>query len=158
KVGKTRLALTLAQAAAARVAPWPGAQPLDVGDVGVAVIEAEEPAVDTLRTLDSLARLAPRDRSWEARLLLFARDPLLDGGVAPLLRLDSDGLALLRRLASGCGLVVLDSLSRLKPPGVEERDNDHMTRLLDELQRIASEASCYLLLLHHEGHADRDDP
>jgi hypothetical protein len=41
---------------------------------------------------------------------------------------------------------------------VEEIDNDAMTAMLAEMHRIAAEERCYLLLLHHVGHADRDDP
>jgi hypothetical protein len=158
KVAKTRLVLSVAQAASAGVALWPGLPALELG--AVAVVEAEEPAADTVRVLDSLTTCAEprRDRDrWQARLLLFARDRELDPRVGPLLRLDFDGLALLRRLARGCGLLVLDSLSRLKPPALEEHNNDQMTGLLDELQRIAEAERCYVLLVHHQGHADRDD-
>ncbi len=155
KVAKSRLAFSLALAAAAKASPWPDADPLDLGLA--AIIEAEEPAADTVRTLDQLALMGKLPR-WESGLRLFARDPLLDERAAPLFRLDADGLGLVRSLAAECGLLVLDSLSRLKPPAIEERDNDGMTALLDALQRIAAEESCYLIMLHHEGHADRDDP
>jgi hypothetical protein len=124
-------------------------------------VTAEETGADMVRMLDGLALLAQpqRDRErWETRLRLYARDPALDPRVAPILRLDPDGFALLRPLARTCGLVVVDSLSRIKPPHVEEIDNDAMTALLDELHRIATEERSYVLLLHHEGHADRDDP
>ena len=77
KVGKTRFCLNLALAAAAGVPPWPGAPgPLELGPV--AIVEAEEPAVDTLRTLDGLALFAQPGTKWESMLALFALDPSLD--------------------------------------------------------------------------------
>jgi hypothetical protein len=54
------------------------------------------------------------------------------------------------------GLVVLDSLSRLKPPGMKEIDNDDMTAWLDELHSMSEETGAYFLLIHHKGHTERD--
>lgn len=121
KVAKTRLALSLAQAWAAGVAPWPGAPALP--GTAALVVSAEEPAERVARTLRELALLAdPRREGWEERLTLVARDAeLLPDAARPLLCLDHAGLDVLRGVARGAGLVVLDSLSRLVPPGTDER-------------------------------------
>jgi hypothetical protein len=77
-----------------------------------------------------------------------------------MLTLDDRGLAMLRAVLRAAheagkpfGFVVLDSLSRLKPPSVEENDADGMTEWLDALAEIASSFGVYLLLIHHAGHS-----
>ena len=97
-------------------------------------------------------------RTWEDRFHIVARDPELSGDLKPLLILDKSGLNGLeqmlreaREAGDPVGLVVLDSLSRLKPPWVEENDNDAMSQWLDALDEIAQAHNVYILLIHHAG-------
>jgi replicative DNA helicase len=167
KTAKTRLALWLAQAWASGSTPWPGAERLP--GTRALVISAEQPAVRverTLRQLDAMAAAngVTRER-WTNRMVVVARDPELSGAGRPLLTLDAGGLQALRsglldarRKGDPFGLVVLDSLSRLKPGDAEENDNDAMSALLGRLQEIAEEAGAYIVLIHHVGHSERQDP
>jgi hypothetical protein len=154
KTGKTSLALWIVVRWALGFAPWDGAPTLPGS--GVFIISREQPLV----RIDSLLRRFGRSESWESSVFIVGRDPELATPLRPLLTLDSKGLSLLRQVldeakAAGdpIGLVVLDSLSRLKPSGVEENDNDRMSEWLDWLEEIAVEFNVYVLLIHHKGHA-----
>jgi hypothetical protein len=163
KVGKTTLALLLAQAWGAGVLPWDDAEALP--GTRALVVSAEQPAarIDaTMRRLDTTHADLTRD-GWTERVVVVARDAELPAPLRRLLVLGDGGLAALRsgllqakRAGDPFGLVVLDSLSRLKPPDVEENDNDGMSRWLDALQRLAEDLGVWIVLIHHAGHADRD--
>ena len=58
-----------------------------------------------------------------------------------------------REAGDPIGFVVLDSLSRLKPPEVDENDNDGLTAWLDALEAIAFEEGAHIILIHHQGHS-----
>jgi hypothetical protein len=128
------------------------------------VISAEQPASRieaTLRRLDAMAGVS-RER-WTDRLTIVARDPELPPAGRALLRLDERGLSALQVALEGArvagdpfGLLILDSLSRLKPADVEENANDDMSRWLGELQELAESARVYTLVIHHRGHVERD--
>ena len=97
--------------------------------------------------------------TWPDRALIVARDPELAADATALLTLNDAGLRALQDMLreaqeSGdpIGLVVLDSLSRLKPPSVEESDNDQMAQWLDSLEAISLKFGVYILLIHHQGH------
>ncbi len=157
KSGKTTFALDLARSWAQGVAPWPGAPPLP-GSRAL-VISREQPVSRIDATLRRLARHAGAGNAWEDRIAIMARDPELPDDARRLLRLDLAGLAALRGAlldardrGAPVGYVVLDSLSRLKPPGLEERDNDGLTEWLDALEEIASSCGVWLVLIHHVGH------
>jgi hypothetical protein len=164
KTAKTRFALSLALAWACGERPWDAAPVLPGSRV--LVISAEQPArriEQTLRQLEGVAGLS-RDR-WTEQIVLVARDPELPAAGEPLLSLSNtgglttlrDGLATAKRAGRPFGVVVLDSLSRLKPAEVEENDNDAMSTWLGRLQEIAEEAGAYLVLIHHRGFSERDE-
>jgi hypothetical protein len=153
--GKTTLALHLSQAWAAGASPWQGA-PLLPGS-GVLLISREQPGSRVAQVLGRLA--AESNADGFDRITLFAADQARDPETRQLFCLDATGMNSLRRILrearaadAAIGLVVLDSLSRLKPATVEEQSNDGMTRWLDELESIALEFGAFLLLIHHEGH------
>jgi hypothetical protein len=160
KSGKTTLALWLARAWCQRIAPWPDAPELP-GPRSL-VISREQPVSRLYGTLRRLQILAGH-RSIDAmidNIVIVGRDPELRPVDRRLLTLDEDGLSMLRgglqqaqRDGNPFGLLVLDSLSRLRPPGVEENDNDAMTAWLDRLEEIAVEFGVYILLIHHVGHS-----
>ncbi len=159
--GKTSYAGAIAQAWACGVSPWEGAPALP-GSRAL-VLSAEQPAerVDaTLRRLDTMSENVEREK-WSERLTLIARDPELSRSAARMLTLDGTGRALLRqgllrarREGDPFGLVVLDSLSRLVPEGLDENSNSEMTAWLAPLQELAEELAVYIILIHHVGHAE----
>ncbi len=162
-LGKTTLALHLAQSWVCGVEPWEGAPRLPGTR---AVFISREQSVRRIdrraRVLDTQNELVERE-AWTNRLLLVARDPDLPRELRPLLRMDEKGLPLLRQLLQQAkdegdpiGLVVLDSLSRLKPAGMKESDNDDMAEWLDELHGMSEETGAYVLLIHHKGHTERE--
>jgi hypothetical protein len=158
--GKTSLAMTVGLAWAQGREPWPGTPPLP--GTRVLVLSKEQPAkrLDALlRRLDSHCD-PPGTDDWPNRTLLVARDPELPHETRPLFTLDEQGLELLKEILEEAseagdpvGLLILDSLSRLKPPDFEEIDNDGMTRWLDALEAIAQVHRVYILLIHHQGHS-----
>ncbi|MCH8084136.1 MAG: AAA family ATPase [Myxococcales bacterium] len=161
--GKTTLALHVGQSWSCGVEPWEGAPRLPGSPV--LFISREQ----SVRRIDRRARVLDTQNSritrqaWTDRLLIVARDRDLPRALCPLLRLDEKGLPLLRQLLQQAkddgdpiGLVVLDSLSRLKPAGMSESDNDDMADWLDELHGMSEETDAYFLLIHHKGHVERD--
>jgi hypothetical protein len=159
KTGKTTFALMLARAWVAGVRPWPGTGKLP-GSRAL-VISREQPVGrldQTLRRLAGHSEDGSMDQ-WTDRISLVARDRELGPTGRRLLTLDEDGLSLLQSVLLAArdqddpfGLVVLDSLSRLKPPGIEEMDNDGMSHWLDRIEKIAIESDTYVILIHHAGH------
>ena len=162
KSAKTTLACAIARAWSSGEEPWPGAPKLP-GSRGL-IVSREQ----TVRRIDyTLRRLSTFGRGngaaawpWTDRLTIVGRDSKLPRAGRRLLTLDEDGRRLLRsgllaaqREGDPFGLVVLDSLSRLKPPEVEEIDNDGMAAWLDALEEIAVETGAYVLLIHHQGHS-----
>ena len=161
--GKTTLALHIAQCWGCGVEPWEGASRLP--GTRALFISREQ----NVRRIDRRARVLDtqnariKRETWSDRLLLVARDPDLPRELRPLLRMDEHGLPLLRQLLQQAkddgdpiGLVVLDSLSRLKPAGMSESDNDDMAGWLDELHGMSEEMGAYFLLVHHKGHVERE--
>jgi len=164
KVAKTTLALALSQAWCQGIAPWPGAP--DLPGSRAFILSAEQPAARIDATLRRLGVFAKRGSSdlWTRKLTVIARDAELPVQGRRLLCLDDEGLgrlrqALVRARESGApyGLGILDSLSRLKPPGLEENSADDMAGWLGQLQSLAEELELYLKLVHHVGHAGRDE-
>jgi len=163
KVGKTTLAGCIAQAWACGVPPWEGAP--DLPGSRALILSNEQPVerVDAmLRRMDTTNGGVSRDK-WSARITIVARDPELPKAAARMLTLDETGRALLRqgllrakRDGDPYGFIVLDSLSRLTPPGFEENDTAAMTGWLAPLQELAEELETYILVVHHQGHAERD--
>ena len=159
KSGKTRFALALGIAWSEALSPWTGAPALP--GTRVLVVSAEQSArrVDrVLRGLSLFVQGSKLDR-WTDRLAIVARAKSLPAAARPIFTLDSRGLQLLRSVLAGAreagdpfGLVVLDSLSRLKPPDADENSADDMTRVCAALQEIAESENVYVLLIHHRGH------
>ena len=160
KSGKTTYALAIARAWACGVPPWAGAPALPSSRVLVISREQNVNRIDaTLRRLDAHAHSGDREK-WTDRIAIVARDADLGRDLRRLLTLDAGGIELLRAellraKAAGdpFGLLVLDSLSRLKPPEVAENDPGEMAVWLDALEDLAEECSVYVLLIHHAGHS-----
>lgn len=158
KTGKTTLAFVIAKAWAEGASPWPGATPLPGSRV--LIVSREQPASridDLMRRLDHYCNPADWDL-WPDRTMIVGRD--LPEEARALLYIDENGLQALRAALQSAkesedpvGLLVLDSLSRLKPASIEESDNDGMSQWLDELEKIALDFGVYVLLIHHQGHA-----
>jgi hypothetical protein len=164
KTGKTTYAGFLAQCWGCGVSPWEGAPALP--GTRALILSAEQPAerVDaTLRRFDTTSEHVTREK-WTERVTLIARDPELPQAAARMLTLDATGRALLRqgllrakREGDPYGLVVLDSLSRLVPEELDENSNTDMSSWLAALQELAEELGVFVLLIHHVGHASRDE-
>jgi hypothetical protein len=156
EVGKTSLGFWMGQRWCEGRPAWEGCPDLPGSQV---LVISREPDV---RQIDSLLqRFAHFGTTgvWEDRIHIVARDPELSADLKPLLTLDQKGRGLLEQLlreakdtGDPIGLVVLDSLSRLKPDDVDENDNNAMYRWLDRLDAIAQAHSVYILLIHHAGH------
>jgi len=161
ETGKTSFALFIAQRWALGIPPWEGGRPLPGSRV--LIVSREQGIVH----IDGLLRRFGEslDPVWEDRVHIIARDEQLAPPLAPLLTLDDEGIerfdSLLREARDAgdpIGLVILDSLSRLKPPNVEENLNDQMSPWLDRLDGIAQEQDAHLILIHHEGHGREHAP
>jgi hypothetical protein len=130
------------------------------------VLSAEQPVerIDaTLRRMDVPHNQITREK-WSDRVTILARDPELPKSAARMFTLDDTGRALLRqsllrakREGDPYGLVVLDSLSRLAPDGMDENSNMEATAFLAPLQELAEELGVYIIMIHHVGHAGRGD-
>lgn len=159
KSAKTTLVLALGRAWCLGLAPWEGAPALPGSRFLVISREQAATRIDAVvRRMQAFALRGDHD-GWTDRTTIIARDAELCPEARRLLTLDDTGLALLhaslakaRSDGDPYGLVLLDSLSRLKPPDVEERDNDALTAWLDRLEEIASSTGSYVLLIHHQGH------
>lgn len=163
KTGKTTLAWLLGLAWATGRAPWEGAPALP--GTRVLILSGEQGARKCLRVLRRIARTANLGTfaEWRERVTIVGRRSEMTAIDRRLLRFDAEGLAALRHVLDAAeregdpfGLVIADSLSRLKPPAAATNDNDDMIGVLDPLAALAIEAGVYVLLIHHDGHsADR---
>lgn len=164
KSGKTTLALAIARAWAGGFAPWSGGVGRHGPGSRALVVSREQPVkrlANTLRRMHNTG--AQHGDPWGGdRLGLICRGTN-DPTARRMLELGNDGLEALRSVLAGAdkagdpiGLLVLDSLSRLKPPDVEENDNDGISRWLDSLESLCDRFGCWVLLIHHEGHTSRD--
>lgn len=159
KSAKTTLALAVARAWCLGVDLWPGAPNMPGSRALVISREQAVTRIDsTLRRLTLFAKDGRGDE-WADRLMVVGRDRDLPKEGRRLLTLDDGGLDALRAVllrarddGDAFGLVALDSVSRLKPPEIEERDNDGMTVWLDELEDLSAASGAYVLAIHHVGH------
>jgi replicative DNA helicase len=164
KTGKTTFAVYMAQSWACGVSPWEGAPALP-GSRSL-VISREQPVIRvdaTMRRLDTTSECITRE-AWTERLTIVARDPELDRTADRLMTLDSSGVELLRQCLDHArsegdpyGLIVFDSMSRLAPAGLDENSNVDVTHFLAPLQELAEKSETYLILIHHVGHAGRNE-
>ena len=175
QVGKTTLCVQIGMSWSAGEAPWQGAPELPGEDRSprVLMLSAEQ---TSRRIYSVMARLSDAQVSetdiayryfheWPRNLVLIGRDRPEHLELRPLhfamQRLGEDGIDLLRAGLEAAdppfGLLVLDSLSMLKPPGVSESSSDEMIPYLDRLASLAADFGCYVLAPHHVGHANRSD-
>ena len=160
KSAKTTFAAKVARDWALGESPWTGAPELPGSRALIVTREQSVTRVDsTLRRLSMFSQTDGRER-WTDRLTLVGRHDQLSPEERRLLTLDDEGVAMLRALllqatdvGDPFGLVVLDSLSRLKPPTLDENDNSMMAIWLDSLEDVASECASYVMLIHHVGHS-----
>jgi hypothetical protein len=159
KVGKSRLALWLAQRWAMGLPPWEGADPIPAGRVLILSVEQTVKIVDRV-----LVDCQPiDDASWEDEITIVSRHPTTSPREKRAFVLDNAGLAVLceelRAAQDGARpytLVVIDSLSRIKPPGCDENSNDGMTAWMQALETVADTFQAWIFLIHHEGHSGRE--
>jgi hypothetical protein len=161
KSGKSAFMCWIARAWALGIEPWGGAPKLPGSRVLFLSREQTVTRIDSIyRRLSTMAKGNGSDPwAWTDRITIVARDAELGSEGRRLLTLDEEGRAALRagllqakEAGDPYGLVVLDSLSRLKPAAVMENDTDTMAAWLDALEEIASEVGVYILLIHHQGH------
>lgn len=159
KTAKTRFALWLALAWAKGHRPWEGAPELPRGYV--TILSNETPAIEIEEMLRQLEAQTdtPNIERWSERINIIAYDQELSARARSLLTLDARGRAMLRSgLARDreqerpCSLLVLDSLSRLKPHDFDENSAGDMTAFLQPLQDLSREFACHQILIHHQGH------
>ena len=161
KVGKTTLALLLALAWSNGIEPWPGAPALR-GDSRAFILTAEQTPRRVAGLLQRLATSLDLPDGWQDRVTVRSAHSWLE----PHPYLDDDGRAFLFDRLAGAqaskigpfGLVVLDSASRLLPPGLDESSSSDVTPFLEPLQRLAEKHECVVLLIHHEGKTSYSDP
>jgi hypothetical protein len=119
----------------------------------------------TVRIIDRILvdYQADGDASWEDQLAIVSRHRTATTRERQTFRLDSEGLGVLveemntaREEGRPYKLVVIDSLSRIKPADCEENSNDDMSAWLQALETVADSQACHVLLIHHEGHSQRD--
>jgi hypothetical protein len=157
--GKTTFALHVATAWAAGCSPWMSAPSLLGSRVLVLSNEQNKSRVVTRvrRLIDGRALEVPFDH-WE-NLVVIGKD-CRDDLARRLRRLDTVGIDALReglihardQEQKPYGLVVLDSLGRLKPSNLSEQSNDDMVAFLDPLHQLAIDLDVYIVLIHHQGH------
>lgn len=150
--GKSRLCAALAGAWIKGSAEFMGRElrgPSDLGDRHVLIIGTDQNREDWQLTLSQsgLLRTYPTPEEPDEKLVqLHSRLTLhtLEEGI----RLDADGIALIRRWCDAhpnCG-VIIDSFSACLPPGVDE-DKASAARPVHDLN--AALGSCWGILLHH---------
>jgi hypothetical protein len=167
KRGKTTFGLHLASAWAQGLAPWSGTPNLQgTRAVYISAEQTVQRLERMLRRITKSSRLGSVE-GWTERVSLIGRASadlpgVVQEVISALQRLDRKNLQLLRaaleehdRQGDPVGLLVLDSLSRLKPPEISENDADEMTEWLGQLQALAADLGVYVLLIHHTGHANR---
>lgn len=132
-VGKGWLALSLAAAVASGHEKWLGQFPIERSG-GVIYVDGERGrqlmgprlkdmgrAMGSRPGVDLLFRPRKLDAQWLSALVAKHRP----------------------------ALVIVDSLSRLLPPGVKDTDNAAMTEVLGQLHDIAERYACCILVIHH---------
>jgi len=96
---------------------------------------------------------------WRGRITIVGRRREMTPSDRAILKLDADGIDIIYQVLKTAedegdpfGLIIADSLSRLKPGGASTQDNDDMVGVLDPLAALATELQVYVLLIHHDGH------
>ena len=161
KSAKTRFAMTLASAWCQGVAPWNGGP--DLPGTRSLFLSGEQSATRLGQMAQALQVGLPGGSidNLSCRMNIVARDSELDPFSRTLLVLDSRGRSALRSVLDSArdagdpfGLVVVDSLSRIKPSDLDENSSDDMTKFLDPLATLATETSTYIVVIHHAGHSE----
>jgi len=163
KTGKTTFAWLLGLAWATGRSPWEGAPRLPGSRV--LILSGEQGTRKCLRVLRRITQTAELGsfEDWRDRVTIVGRRAEMSPLDRKILRLDEDGIDIIRRVLKAAeeaghpfGLIIADSLSRLKPAGASTQDNDDMVGVLDPLAALSIEMGVYFLLIHHDGHnADR---
>lgn len=167
KTGKTTLAWLMALAWGQGLAPWPNAPKLPGSRV--LILSAEQGTRKCLRVLRRVTGSAHLGtfEGWVDRLSIVGRHRGMTEADRALLTLDDTGIDTLRATLEDAaergepfGLVVADSLSRLKPGGADFNNNDDMLNVLVPLAAVCQDHAAYMLLIHHAGHSAerRGDP
>jgi hypothetical protein len=102
-------------------------------------------------------------QGWEDQITVVSRHRTATEREKATFHLDAMGLGILAEVlieAAAAGrpysLLVIDSLSRIKPADCDENSNDDMTAWLQALETLADTHRAWLVLIHHEGHGQRD--
>lgn len=155
--GKSWFSLNIASAVAsvdeARVpAPWPGAV-LECPGTKVVYLSPDFPASELARRLKKLdnmrSDLVRKDSYWDNIYLVGdAPGVLLPRGIYGM---DSEGVIRFMDevVPEGASLVIIDTLSASLPDNVTENDNAGMSKVMNNIQKIASRCNVAVLLIHH---------
>jgi hypothetical protein len=148
KSGKSYFALSLALHIAHGIdfCGWTMGDPC-----GVLVIDAELRPVEITERLHQLCAFYRLARPKNLRFMALRGEP------TPL-----DVLTLRREIvdaAKGCGAsaIFFDCLYSLLPAGFEENNNDHMGRILREIDHICTETQAAGMIVHHQGKGSKAD-
>ena len=155
--GKSWFALNIASAVAsideARVpAPWPGAV-LECPGTKVVYLSPDFPASELarrLKKLDTMRTDLVRPDSYWDNIYLVGDAPgvLLPRG---LYSLDQEGVIRFTDevIPEDTSLVIIDTLSSSLPDNVTENDNAGMSKVMNNIQQIASRCNVAVLVIHH---------
>ncbi|MDD2469272.1 MAG: AAA family ATPase [Desulfobulbus sp.] len=154
KIGKSSLLFQMAMVAATGISlePFYVERPQKV-----LVVNVEDPRVRIHEKLWHLSRKA----EWKSKIDLLEKNLFVVDGlgkIGPMMKLDTNN----NPVQTDCGkkmkefilelrpdLVILDTKSRLY--GLDENNNDHATRWLFPLEKIANEIGCSFIIAHHTG-------
>ena len=155
--GKSWFALNIASAVAsideARTpAPWPGAV-LECPGTKVVYLSPDFPASELARRLKKLDQMRSdivrKDSYWDNIYLVGdAPGVLLPRGIYSM---DREGsLRFIEEVVpEGASLVIIDTLSASLPDNATENDNAGMSKVMNNIQQIASKCNVAVLLIHH---------
>lgn len=144
KVGKSWLVLSLALSLS-NGNPWLG---MDTEQSNVLLVDNElhvETMAQRLRNVamaqcESLMRLSVLPLRGRSEDLMSCRGLIID-----------------QAIKNECGLIILDALYRFLPQGTSENDNAAMTALYNQIDGIARETGCSIILIHHSSKGNQGD-
>ena len=144
KVGKSWLVLSLALSLS-NGNPWLG---LDTMQSNVLLVDNElhvETMAQRLRSVamaqcESLTRLSVLPLRGRAEDIMSCRSLIVD-----------------EANKNQCGLIILDALYRFLPAGTSENDNAAMTALYNQIDGIARETGCSIILIHHSSKGNQGE-
>ncbi len=151
--GKTTLALWIAMARAAGVAPWTGAPRIPTGRT--LFVSPDEPVEQVARQILRLAYRHPGGRTCDyfASISVLGLDVSVPPETLDGLRFDEAGFRLLDQIVAGYAAVVIDAYADMLPLEASEDSNEDASRIGGALQALAVKHGVPITLVHHIGKA-----